>query len=445
MIGKLLIANRGEVATRVIRTARRLGIGTVAIHSEADARALHALSADERVLIGAGGIDSYVKVEQILAAAQQTGADAVHPGYALLAESVGLAGACVHAGLTFVGPALDALDRLGSKVDLRQQAQGCGLPVVPGSERLASVEAAVAAAATIGYPVLLKADAGGAGVGVMRIEDEASLRACFAPMRHRLGRSLGNDDLYLEKVLDRPRHIDVQLAADHHGQIVHLGEREGSLQRRRQKMIDEAPSPGVTAQLRRRMTDAAITLARSAGLCSLASVEFLLCGEEFFVLGMKTRLQVGHATTEMITGIDLVEWQIRIALGEPLPARQEEITFDGHAVQCRILAEDPLAGFAPSTGQIGAFLVPVGPGLRNDVGVRDGDFVAPTYDPLIARLVSHGADRAAALAGLAVALDSYRVEGVVTNLELHRRAIGDQAFRSGDYATDFVAERLRLA
>jgi acetyl/propionyl-CoA carboxylase alpha subunit len=388
MIQKLLIANRGEIARRIISTAKRLGIGTVAVHSEADARALHVLDADEAVALGAGPArDSYLKIEQIVTAAQQTGADAVHPGYAFLSENPHFARRCREAGLCFVGPSTAVIEAMGSKVAARDTAVEADVPVVPGSGPLGSCEQAVAEAARLGYPLLLKPASGGAGVGVLKVLEPSQLPAVYDAVRFRAEHLLDDDTVYLERYLERPRHVEVQIAGDTHGNVVHLGERECSLQRRCQKLLEETPSPALNEGQRARMTEAALRIAHRVGYCSLGTVEFLLAGSDFYFLEMSTRLQIEHTVTEMVTGLDLVEWQVRIALGEDLPARQDEIDASGHAIQCRIYAEDPAADFAPCPGRITAFDVPTGPWVRNDVAVGEGDTVTPYYDPMIGKLI----------------------------------------------------------
>jgi acetyl-CoA carboxylase biotin carboxylase subunit len=445
MIRKLVIANRGEIASRVIRTARRLGIGTVAVHSEADARALHVEEADERVEIGPPAArESYLRVEQILHAARETGADAVHPGYGFLSESPALAKACRDAGLVFIGPPTDAIETMSSKISSRAAAVAAGVPVIPGSQVVGSVGEARAAAERLGYPVLIKPRIGGRGIGMHRADDESEIEASFDSTRSRADRIFGDGSVYLEKLLDCPRHIEVQIAADRQGNVIHLGERECTIQRRFQKVLEETPSPVVTPAVRLRLADAATALARHLRYASLGTVEMLVQGGDIFFLEMNTRLQIEHPVTEMVTGLDLVEWQIRVALGEPLPAEQREIEFFGHAIQCRIYAEKPEEGFIPSPGKIESFLVPIGPGIRNDVGVREGDFVTPFYDPLLGKLIVHGDDRAQAIARLERALADYAVDGVSTNIDMHRRIVADEAFRAGDLSTCFLKDRLGL-
>ena len=443
MIRKLIVANRGEVASRVIRTARRLGIWTIAVHSEADVRALHVTEADEGVPIGpAAARDSYLKIEHILSAAERTGADAIHPGYGFLSESAEFARRCREAGLLFVGPPTDAIEAMGSKVAARRTAEAAGVPLIPGTGPLASFSEAEAAATDLGYPVVLKASAGGGGIGMQRVNNAKQLGKHFDAARDKSERYFGNSTVYLEKWLEQPRHVEVQIAADAGGRAIHLGERDCSVQRRNQKVIEETPSPIIDAALRAEMTEAATGLAQQVGYSSLGTVEMLVSKGRFYFLEMNTRLQVEHTVTEMVTGLDLVEWQLRLAMDEDLPAQRSDVQFNGHSIQCRIYAEQPDKGFLPSPGQITRFEVPQGEWIRNDVGVRDGDYVSPYYDPLIAKLVVHGPDRPAALERMRAALEDYRVEGVTTNLPLLRQVLGDEAFASGVYDTGFLRERL---
>lgn len=443
MIAKLLIANRGEIAARVIRTARRLGIRTVAVHSEADARALHVAQADERVAIGpAAAGDSYLKIDHIIRAAHETGADAVHPGYGFLSESAAFADACRNEGLLFVGPRTETIKAMGCKLQARASADAAGVPVIPGSGNLTTLEEATSAAARIGYPLLLKASAGGGGIGMQPVANAEELGRHFLGLRSLAGSCFGDDSVYMERALEAPRHVEVQIAGDTHGHVIHIGERECSIQRRHQQVMEETPSPGIDADLRERMTAAAIRLAEHVGYSSLGSVEMLVVGGEFYFLEMNTRLQIEHTVTEMVTGLDLVEWQIRVALGEVLPATQSEICSSGHAIQCRICAEDPDNDFEPSPGRIDRFVVPAGPWVRNDVGVYQGDYVTPFYDPLIAKLVVHGQDRQQAIRRLAEALDAYEIGGLTTNLKMHRRITADPAFQAGELSTGFLRQHL---
>lgn len=444
-ISKMLIANRGEIAVRLIRTAERLGIQTVAVCSEADAHALHVREADAHVVIGpAAARDSYLNIDSLLAAAKQSGVDAVHPGYGFLSESVAFAAACRAQGLTFVGPPTACIAAMGSKIAARAAAVRAGVPILPGTAALADLDAACRAAQDMGYPVLLKAAGGGGGIGMQQVANEAELVTHFAALQDKATRFFAQGAIYLEKLLPRPRHVEVQIAGDDYGNLVHLGERECSIQRRHQKVLEESPSPAVSPALRQRLTDAALNLARQVGYSSLGTVEMLLDGDDFYFLEMNTRLQVEHTVTEMVTGLDLVEWQIRIALGEALPVDQQGIAFAGHAFQCRICAENPDKGFLPAPGRITELILPEGAGVRHDVGVVSGDLVTPFYDSMIAKLVVHGVDRQRALEQLRVALAVYRIDGITTNLGLHKRIAADAAFVAGDLSTQFLKERFGL-
>ena len=333
---------------------------------------------------------------------------------------------------------------MGSKVAARKVADAAGVPLIPGSGPLDGVEAAVAMADEIGYPILLKASAGGGGIGMRRIKDEAQLVKYFDMVGEKAAAYFGDPTLYLERYFDKPRHVEVQVAADGHGNVIHLGERECTIQRRHQKVLEETPSPAVNEDLRRRMTDAAVQLAHHVGYDSLGTVEMLLVDDEFFFLEMNTRLQVEHTVTEMVTGLDLVEWQIHVALGEKLPAQQREVEFEGHAIQCRIYAEDPAKGFLPSPGTLERFAVPTGPWVRNDVGVLEGGYVTPHYDPMIAKLIVHASSRERAIERMREALGGYEVEGIATNLKMHQDIMSDEAFIAGELSTDFLQSRLGL-
>lgn len=440
MIKKLLIANRGEVAMRVLRTAKRLGLGTVAVHSEADARALHVQAADERVSVGAAvPLDDAVKIEHILRAARSTGADAIHPGYGFLSESPELARACRKAGLVFVGPHEEVIAAMGDKLAARRSAIAAGLQVVPGSGALPDVEAAQAEAQRLGYPVLVKANRGGGGAGMSVAREHEELPRVFAAVRSLARESLGDPTVYLEKLLPAAHHVEVQIAGDRQGNVVHLGDRECSVQRRFQKLIEETPSPALTPSLRQSALEAALKLARHVGYDSLGTVEMLLSDGELYFLEVNTRLQVEHGVTELVSGVDLVEWQVHLAMGEGLPATQKEIELEGHAIQCRIYAEDPEEGFTSHSGRISRFAVPTGAWVRNDVGVLEGDYVTPYYDPMIAKLLVHGPDRATAVERMKKALGDYLVEGIPTNLSVHLAVMNHPGFAAGDYDTNLLA------
>src|ERR1700736_5203970 len=390
---KVLIANRGEIALRVIRACREMGLVTVAVYSDADRAALHVLHADEAYRLGpAAAAESYLRGDLILEIARRVGADAVHPGYGFLSENAEFAEACVAAGVTFIGPPASAMRVLGSKTKARQAADAAGMPRVPGSVTgLADVAEAIRVAADIGYPVMLKAAAGGGGKGMRAVTKAEELAAAFTAGRRGGERSCGSGEVYLEKLIERPRHIEIQLLADEHGSCVYLGERECSVQRRHQKVIEEAPSAVVSEELRRRMGEAAVRLALAAGYVNAGTVEFLLDAEDnFYFLEMNTRLQVEHPVTEMITGLDLVQMQLRVAMGQPLGITQKDVKLRGHAVECRIYAEDPDNNFFPSPGQITRLVQPGGPGIREDCGVYTGWVVPLEYDPMLSKLGAYG-------------------------------------------------------
>jgi len=441
---KLLVANRGEIAVRVIRACRALGIASVAVHSEPDAGAPHARLADEAVAIGpprAG--ESYLSVERILAAARATGAEAVHPGYGFLSENGDFAEACATAGLVFVGPSPDVIRRMGDKVTSRALVREAGVPIVPGSTEALSDEAAHAAALSLGLPVLVKASAGGGGRGLRRVEREERLAKAIARARSEAASGFGDDAIYVEKAIERPRHVEVQLLADRHGRVVHLFERECSIQRRHQKLLEEAPAAGVSPSLRAELGAAAVAAARAVGYEGAGTVEFLLDRHDrFYFLEMNTRIQVEHAVTEAVTGVDLVQAMIRVATGEPLPFAQEDLRIDGHAIEARIYAEDPDRGFLPSPGRIDRYEEPAGEGIRVDSGVEAGFEVTPFYDPMLAKLIAWGPDRTAAIGRLRDAVDAFAIEGPATSLPFHARLLAHPAFAAGGYDTGFIDEHL---
>jgi 3-methylcrotonyl-CoA carboxylase alpha subunit len=447
MFRKLLIANRGEIAVRIVRTCRALGIATVAVYSEADRRALHVLEADEAVPIGPPPVtESYLDIEAIVAAARRTGAEAVHPGYGLLSENAAFAEACQRADIVFVGPPPQAIRLMGDKAAARRLAAAQGVPIVPGYDGDSQEpRALLAQARRLGFPVMVKAAAGGGGRGMRLIEEEDGFLEAVEGARREAQRAFGDGRLLLEKAVQGARHVEVQVLADAHGNYIHLGERDCSLQRRHQKVVEEAPSPAVDEALRQRLGEAALAVARAAGYVNAGTVEFLLDAEgNFYFLEMNTRLQVEHGVTELVTGLDLVALQLLVAAGEPLPLRQQEVRLRGHAFQCRIYAEDPLAGYLPSAGLIAAFQPPQGEGIRNDVGTYAGDEVTAYYDPLIAKLLAWGAHRREALARLRAALESYRIEGVRTNLPLLRAVMAHPVMAAGQVTTDFLERRVSL-
>jgi acetyl-CoA carboxylase, biotin carboxylase subunit len=443
-IKKVLIANRGEIALRVIRACREMGVATVAVYSDVDRGALHVLHADEAYRLGpAPASESYLRGDLILEIAGRAGADAVHPGYGFLSENAEFAESCVAAGVTFIGPPASAMRVLGSKTKARQAADAAGMPRVPGSVTgLADVAEAMLVAAGIGYPVMLKAAAGGGGKGMRAVSRAEDLGAAFTAASSEAERSFGSGEIYLEKLIERPRHIEIQLMADEHGGCVYLGERECSVQRRHQKVIEEAPSGVVGEELRRSMGEAAVRLALSAGYVNAGTVEFLVDAEEnFYFLEMNTRLQVEHPVTEMVTGLDLVQMQLRVAMGEPLSLTQDDVRLRGHAIECRIYAEDPDNNFFPSPGLITRLIQPSGPGIREDCAVFEGWNVPLDYDPMLSKLVAFGETREKAIDRMLRALDEYVIGGIKTNIGLFRRILMDEDFRAARIDTGYL-ERL---
>ena len=445
MFRKILIANRGEIALRILRACREMEIAAVAVFSDADRASLHVRLADEAWPIGpAPSRESYLRIDKLMDVARRAGCDALHPGYGFLAENAALPRACAENKITFIGPSPEAMERLGSKTAARQAAKAAGVPTVPGTiEPLADASEAAEFAREAGYPVLLKAVAGGGGKGMRRVESESEIAAAWRDAASEALNAFGDGRLYIEKYLDRPRHIEIQVLADHHGNVLYLGERECSVQRRHQKVVEEAPSPIVDAALRQAMGEAAVRLARAGGYTNAGTLEFLVDAKRnFFFLEMNTRLQVEHPVTEMVTGLDLVKLQIRIAAGEPLPIRQQEVVLRGHAIECRIYAEDPDNNFFPSPGKILSRRVPAGPGIRLDDGVYPGWVVPTDYDPLLGKLISWGADRAEAIARLRRALAEYSVGGIKTNVSLFRRILSDPDYIRGDIYTRWLDDWL---
>ncbi|HVG09299.1 MAG TPA: acetyl-CoA carboxylase biotin carboxylase subunit [Thermoanaerobaculia bacterium] len=434
-IRKVLIANRGEIAVRVIRACREMGIRSAVIYSEPDRLGLPVLLADEAWPIGpASSRESYLRTEAIVQLAVEIGADAIHPGYGFLSERAAFSRLCREAGVTFIGPSPESIEAMGSKVESRRLMMDAGVPVVPGGrDPLPDLESAQAAAETIGYPLMLKAAAGGGGKGMRRIDTPADLPAAYRDARSESGASFGDDSVYLEKYIVEPRHVEIQIMADLHGRIVSLGERECSLQRRHQKVVEEAPSPVVDAGLRRRMGEAAVRAASAVNYTNAGTCEFLLDRNgDFFFLEMNTRIQVEHPVTELVTGIDLVQWQIRVAQGEPLGPEFENVQPRGHAVEVRLYAEDPWQRFAPSPGRIELLRWPEGPGIRNDAGVYEGSEVSIHYDPMLSKLIVWAADRPRALDRLGRALAELRIEGIRTTKPLFQALLADPDFRSGN-------------
>ncbi len=445
MFSKLLVANRGEIALRVIRACRELGVASVAVYSDADATAPHVREADEAVRIGpAPAAESYLVGERLLEAAQRTGAEAIHPGYGFLSEREWFARAVREAGLVWVGPPAEAIAALGSKTAARTLAVNAGVPVVPGTTTaLTSAAEALAVAEQFGFPVLLKAAAGGGGKGMRVCRTADELPEALASAKREALKAFGDDAVYVEKYIEGPRHVEIQVLGDMFGTMLHLGERECSVQRRHQKMIEEAPSVAVSPELRARMGATAVAAARAAGYVNAGTCEFLLdAHDNYYFLEMNTRIQVEHPVTELVTGIDLVQWQIRIAAGERLPFVQELIVPRGWAIECRITSEDFQNGFLPSTGRVTSLQVPSGPGIRWDGGIEVGTDVGLYYDPMLAKLIVHAGTRDAAITRMHRALLELEIEGVETSREFHLRMMEDPEFRSGDISIQWLEARL---
>jgi len=444
-IGKLLIANRGEIALRILRTCREIGIATVAVYSTVDRNALHVQLADEAVCIGeAPSSKSYLNIPNIIAAAISRGADAIHPGYGFLAENDRFAEICTAHGLTFVGPSAEAIRAMGDKATAKATMQRVGVPTIAGSAGLLEHPAQAAElAAAMGYPVMIKATAGGGGRGMRLVERADQLDGLFKAAQGEAEAAFGNPGLYIEQFIDRPRHVEIQVLADRHGNVVHLGERDCSIQRRHQKLLEEAPSPALDPELRRRMGEAAITAARSITYEGAGTVEFLVDRNgNFFFMEMNTRIQVEHPVTEMVTGIDLIAEQLRIAGGEPLTLRQDDIQLRGHAIECRINAEDPQHNFRPAPGRITGWLPPGGPGVRVDSHVYTGYEIPPFYDSLIGKLIVWGKDRDAALKRMRRALTECAITGIPTTIEFHLALLERPEFQQGEVHTKFVEQEM---
>jgi len=442
VLHSVLIANRGEIARRIIRACRALGMRAVAVYSEADASWPHVAEADEAMLIGAAPArDSYLSTERILDAARAAGVAAIHPGYGFLSENWRFAKACEAAGFAFIGPPWQVIQQMGDKIQARWLMAAAGIPVIPGSDgALESIERATEVAERIGYPVMLKAAAGGGGIGMVRVADAAGLPAAFATAQRRAQAAFGSAALFVERYLETPRHIEVQVFGDRDGAVVHLHERECSIQRRHQKLIEESPAPGIDPVLKEQLTAAAVAGARSVGYVNAGTMEFIVQGGEFYFLEMNTRLQVEHPVTEEVTGLDLVAAQLRVASGERLPWRQDEIVQRGAAIECRIYAEDPAKKFMPSPGRITRLVCPHGPGLRLESGVAEGVEVSVHYDPLLAKLITRGSTREEALSRMEAALAAVVVEGVATVIPFHRRVLRSAAFRDGRVHTQMVEQ-----
>ncbi|HLL03674.1 MAG TPA: acetyl-CoA carboxylase biotin carboxylase subunit [Myxococcaceae bacterium] len=443
MFKKVLIANRGEIALRVIRACRELGIATVAVHSTADANALHVRFADESVCIGPPpSKESYLNIPQLLSAAEITRADAIHPGYGFLSENAEFAEVCENCKIRFIGPRPEMLRLMGNKVRAKQAAREAGLPLLPGSTGVVKEpKEAEAIAREIGFPVIIKAAAGGGGKGMKIVRDPNALQQAFSTAAAEAVASFNNGDLYIERYVEKPRHIEIQIAADEHGNIIHLGERECSVQRRHQKLIEESPSPALTPELREKMGRVSVEAMKNLRYNNVGTIEYLLDDRgQFYFMEMNTRIQVEHPVTELVTGIDLVREQIRMAYGHPLRFKQEDIKMRGAAIECRVNAEDPVT-FAPWPGKITGYSVPGGYGVRVDSAAYENYTVLPHYDSLLAKLIVHAEDRETAIRRMQRALGEYVVEGIRTNIPFHRAALADEAFQEGNYDTRFV-ERL---
>ncbi len=446
MFKKILIANRGEIAVRIIRACRELGIKTVAVHSDIDKECLHVKMADESVCIGPAVLsESYLNIPSIISAAEITGADAIHPGYGFLAENTQFADICEACGIKFIGPPKDAILRMGDKLQARLTMEKAGVPVIPGSNSviLGNEEDLSKLVEKIGYPVIIKARAGGGGKGMRIVPDERPLKNAIATAQAEAKAAFGNAEVYIEKYLEEPRHIEFQILADSKGKIVYFPERDCSIQRRHQKLIEESPSPGVDAKLRARMGRAAKKAAEAVRYCNVGTVEFLLTKkEDFYFMEMNTRVQVEHTVTEMVTGIDLVKEQIRLASGEKLNYDSKNIKINGHVIECRINAEDPERDFIPSSGKVLEFILPGGPGVRVDTHVYSGYTIPTFYDSLVAKLLAKGNNREEAIVRMKRALDEFIISGIKTTVPFHRRVMSDEFFQQGEIYTNFVQKRI---
>src|SRR3954468_18724259 len=446
MFSKVLIANRGEIALRVLRTLQELGIASVAVHSEADAEAPHVRRADEAYPIGpAPAAESYLRAERILEVARQAGVDAIHPGYGFLAENANFARACAEAGIVFIGPPAEAIEAMGSKTRARETMRAAGVPIVPGTtEPVPTREAAAAAAEAVGYPVALKAAGGGGGKGVRVARSADELADAFEGAAGEGRRFFGDETVYVERYLEDPRHVEIQILADAPGNVIHLGERDCSTQPRHQKLIEETPAPGIDAALRERITAIGVEAARAVGYRSAGTVEGLLAGGDYYFLEMNTRVQVEHSVTEMVTGVDIVREQIAIAAGEPLSLRQEDVQPRGHAIECRINAENAAKNFAPAPGRIGDYREPAGPFVRVDSGVEAGSAVLPFYDPMVAKLIVWDRDRESATRRMLRALGEYEIGDLKTLLPFHRALLQTEQWARGETCRDLIANRAWL-
>jgi acetyl-CoA carboxylase biotin carboxylase subunit len=446
MIQKVLIANRGEIALRVIRACREMGIITVAVYSQADSESLHVKLADEAYCIGPPqSARSYLHIPAIISTAVVTGADAIHPGYGFLSENANFAQICADHRIKFIGPSVIAIQSMGDKASAREAMRAAGVPVVPGSHGLITDEdEAVALAKEIGYPIIVKATAGGGGRGMRVASDPGQLLTALASARSEASAAFGDGGVYIEKYLKPIRHVEIQVMADQHGNVIHLGERDCSVQRRHQKLIEESPSPALTPALRAKMGQAAVDAAKNIDYEGAGTVEFIFANGEFYFMEMNTRIQVEHPVTEFITGTDLIKEQIRVASGEKLSWTQDQIEFRGHAIECRINAEDPDRNFMPSPGRVDAYIAPGGPGVRVDSHCYPGYVIPQFYDSLVSKLIVWGADRQEAIARMQRALDEYAITGIKTTIPFHQRVLSHPVFQKGDVSTDFIEKHMTL-
>lgn len=445
MFSRVLIANRGEIALRIIRACKELGIETIAVYSEADKDSLHVKQADEAICIGAAPArHSYLNISNIIAAAQNSGAEAIHPGYGFLAENSHFASLCSSYNIKFIGPSPEVIELMGDKVRARELVKSVGVPVVPGSDgAVQSYAAALTVAREIGYPVMIKASAGGGGRGMRLAHNESSMKSALEMARIEAGGAFGNDELYLEKYIEEPRHIEFQILGDEWGNLIHLGERDCSLQRRNQKLLEEAPSSLLDEELRQQMGKAAVDAVRAVDYSSAGTVEFLVDrNKKFYFMEMNTRIQVEHPVTEMVTGIDIIKEQFRIAAGEALTYRQEDIEIKGWALECRINAEDPDCDFLPSPGQVGQYIVPGGPGIRVDSSVYSGYHIPPFYDSMVAKLIAWGKNRDEAIQRMKRALLEFEVENIRTTIPFHLEVLDNAFFRKAEVYTNFIQRRM---
>lgn len=441
MFKKVLIANRGEIAVRIIRACRELGIHTVAVYSTADKNALHAQIADESVCIGpAPSKDSYLNMRAIISACEITGADAIHPGFGFLSENPHFARMCEKCGITFIGPRAQSIEMLGDKAQAKETMKEAGVPVIMGSDgAISNIDAAHTLANSLGYPVMVKASAGGGGRGIRIVRSDDELEAQMTAAKQEALACFGNDEIYIEKFIENPKHIEIQILADNYGDVVYLGERDCSMQRRNQKVLEEAPSPIMTEELRKKMGEAAVKAAKVCGYRNAGTIEFLVDNKgNFYFMEMNTRIQVEHPITEAVTGVDLVKQQLLIAGGDHLSLRQEDIKITGHAIECRINAENPEQGFRPSPGTINSLNIPGGPGIRVDTAAYQGYEITPYYDSMIGKLIVHGANREEAIAKMKWALAEFIVDGVSTNIDFQLKLIRTEAFLKGDYDNGFL-------